>query len=86
MKYSSQLIMRGDTPQDDEFEEVYEELDNSWRHGCYVHRVFKRLKDDTFWAINGTETGDGEHREYDPPVQVYAHTKTIITTEYRSEP
>lgn len=44
-----------------EFEEVYEELDDNWRHGNYVFTVYKRLEDNTYWSINYQVSGDGEY-------------------------
>lgn len=71
-------------------ESVLRELDDSWRHGCYVYEVFKRKSDDTFWAVNYQESGDGEYngiREGDAQIeQVWPHEKVVTTIEYKTKP
>ena len=62
------------------FKEVYEELDDGWRHGNYTHRVYECKNSGKFYAINGQESGDGEFREYDAPFEV--EPKVVQTTTY----
>jgi hypothetical protein len=45
----------------DDFEFVNEEADPSWRHGCYMTTVYKRLSDQTYWSVNWQLSGDGEY-------------------------
>lgn len=45
---------------DDKFECVHREVDDSWRHGVYVHEVYYRDTDDTYWAVNYALSNDGE--------------------------
>ena len=71
-------------------ESVERELDDSWRHGCYVCEVFKRKSDDTFWVVNYQESGDGEYngiREGEADIdQVWAHETVVTTVEYKTTP
>ena len=73
------------------FEEVDEKADPSWRHGCYMSTVFKRLSDDTFWNVNWQKSGDGEcntfrEKEIDSSniCQVFPHK--VIKISYKSTP
>ena len=69
----------------DDFEEVYENADPSWRHGCYMTTVYKRLSDDTYWQVSWQRSGDGEYnslrdKEIDTSdiVQVEPFSRTVI--------
>jgi hypothetical protein len=73
---------------DDEYESVHRDLDDSWRHGNYVYEVFHRESDDTYWAVNYQVSGDGEYNslrdepdfvEFD---QVIPVKKMVEITEY----
>ena len=44
----------------DDFVQVHEKADLSWRHGCYMTTVFHRTADDTYWAADYQKSGDGE--------------------------
>ena len=75
----------------DGFEQVHEDADPSWRHGCYMTTVFKRLSDETFWSVSWQKNGDGEYNSLrdgdcsDSDVtQVWPHSVTTI--EYKSAP
>lgn len=46
---------------DHSFEQVHEDADPSWRHGCYMFTVFQRTTDNTFWGVNWQLSGDGEY-------------------------
>ena len=63
--YTAEDIMWAD---DTQFKMIEEELDDSWRHGNYTHRVYLEVATGKHWYINGQETGDGEYCEYEPPV------------------
>lgn len=51
--------------ENDELESVYEELDDSWRHGNYVYTVFKYLNEETnsieYYGVNYQVSGDGNY-------------------------
>jgi hypothetical protein len=71
-----------------DYEEVHEESDPSWRHGCYMSTVYKRLTDDTHWMVSWQLSDDGEYnsiRDGDITssdiVQVEPYEKTVI--DYR---
>ncbi|GJE18781.1 hypothetical protein [Methylobacterium marchantiae] len=72
----------------DGWEQVHEEADPGYRHGCYMLTVFHRQADNTFWAASYTVSGDGEEnglREGDATVrQVWPHQ--VTTTAYLSKP
>lgn len=74
----------------DELEEVHKELDDSYRHGNYVYKVFKS-PDGHFWGANYTVSGDGEeHGIRDEYIgfeleEVVPVEKTITTIEYISK-
>ena len=38
----------------------YRKIDNSWRHGCYISEVFRRISDDTYWMVNYQVSTDSE--------------------------
>jgi hypothetical protein len=42
------------------FTMVDEVADTSWRHGCYMTTVYRRISDNTFWQVNWQVSGDGE--------------------------
>jgi hypothetical protein len=46
--------------EDDRYEEVDEEADPSWRHGCYMTTVLKDLWTGRFWQVSWQRSGDGE--------------------------
>lgn len=76
---------------DHDFEQVHEDADPSWRHGCYMTTVFKRLSDETFWSVSWQKNGDGEYnslRDGDcsdgDVMQVWPHT--VTTVEYMGVP
>lgn len=88
-KPTAQQLSNAWLEETDDFELVREESDPSWRHGCYMTWVFKRLEDGTFWSTSGTQSGDNEHNslreaECSDPVQVWPHT--VETTVYRPQP
>ena len=69
----------------EELEEVYETMDDSWRHGVNKTTVFKD-DDGRFWQADYRVSGDGEYHgirdnefEYE---EVFPVTKTITVTEY----
>jgi hypothetical protein len=70
----------------EDFEQVHEEADPSWRHGCYMHTVFKRIADNTFWAVNWQCSGDGEYntlRDEVNSIEVFqVEPKEVTTTIY----
>ena len=45
----------------EDIESVQINNDTSYRHGCYVTEVFFRKTDATFWRINYTVDGTGDH-------------------------
>jgi CO/xanthine dehydrogenase Mo-binding subunit len=45
------------------FELVSRKTDDSWRHGCYVTAVYRRLADETFWSASYRLSSDGETNE-----------------------
>lgn len=65
---------------------VQEEIDDSWRHGNYMHTVYHHAESDTYWACNYQVSGDGEYhgiRDDDYEIfQVEPQTKTVVITEY----
>lgn len=67
-------------------ESVHREIDDSWRHGNYVYEVFHRESDDTYWAVNYNESGDGEYNslrdEREQFTQVTPVKKMVEVTEY----
>jgi hypothetical protein len=72
------------------FEEIEETADPSWRHGCYMSTVYKRLEDNTFWNVKWKRSSDDEIntlRDEEIPEsnisQVYPQkvTKTIYLTK-----
>lgn len=69
------------------FESVLREADDSWRHGAYIYEVFKRQEDATFWAASYSLSTDGEThglREGDADIhQVWP--KEVTTTTYMTE-
>jgi hypothetical protein len=42
------------------FKQMQESSDTSWRHGCYMSTVFKRLSDETFWNVYWQLSDDHE--------------------------
>jgi hypothetical protein len=73
---------------DEDLDHVYREIDDSWRHGCYVYEVYHREEDDTYWGVSYERSGDGEWnglREGTADVrQVWPVTETITVTKYIS--
>ena len=66
------------------FEEVHREADDSWRHGSYVFQVFKRLSDDTYWGAAYCLSTDGEAhglREGDADISE-VEPKEVTTVTY----
>lgn len=91
IKPTIQEIRAGWQEDNEDIVEVYEEADPSWRHGCYMHTVFRRISDDTFWAVNWQKNGDGEYNSLrdgecsDSDVtRVWPHE--VVTTEYKAIP
>lgn len=77
----------GDQPP---FEKVHQHADPSWRHGCYMDTVYKRLSDGTFWSVSWQRSGDGEYNSIRDGglgqgdiVQVWP--KAVPTVEYTGE-
>lgn len=68
--------------------EVYEEIDDGWRHGNDMYTVYQH--GDDFWAASYRVTGDGEEhgiRNGDFELtKVYPITKTVVTTDYVNTP
>lgn len=75
---------------DEYLESVQKDVDNSWRHGCYVYEVFHRDADDTYWAVNYKVSGDGEthtlREGLEKFTQVYPNEKVVTTVEYTTTP
>lgn len=71
----------------EDFVEVHEDADPSYRHGCYMTTVFRRVSDDTYWAAHYTVTGDGEYNKLrDDPDSVsiiQVQPVQVTTTMYR---
>lgn len=69
----------------EEYESVYRESDDSWRHGAYVTEVFKSPVDETFWQASYELSTDGEThglREGTAEIiQVKPVEKTVIIYE-----
>lgn len=74
---------------EEELESVEREIDNSWRHGCYIYEVYRRQSDDTYWAVSYRLSTDGETnelREGSAEIsQVFPVTETITVTKYVSK-
>ena len=49
VKQLSDAYCEGDD--DDDFTEVDQTSDPTWRHGCYMTTVYHRLSDDTYWQV-----------------------------------
>lgn len=49
--------------EEDGFEQVHREADDSWRHGSYVTAVYKRASDGTYWEASYRLSTDGETNE-----------------------
>lgn len=71
-------------------ESVLQEIDNSYRHGCYVYEVFHRDVDDTYWSVSYKESGDGEENSLrDGEVKfsrVFKQTRVVTEIFYTSKP
>ena len=71
--------------EEDGYTLVYEEIDDSWRHGAYVWEVYERESDGTFWGASYQRSTDGETNglrdEEADVVQVEAYDVTV--TKYR---
>ena len=74
--------------EEDGFESVHRESDDSWRHGSYVFEVFRRASDGTFWGASYRLSSDGETNELREgladvfAVEPIQETKTV----YRKRP
>lgn len=44
----------------EDFVVVKRESDNSWRHGCYMYVIYKRLSDETYWCASYCLSTDHE--------------------------
>lgn len=70
----------------DQLKKVHEEIDDSWRHGNYMHTVYFHSETDTYWACNYQVSGDGEShgiRDDDFEIhQVRPEKRMIEITEY----
>lgn len=68
--------------EEDGYERVHREVDDSWRHGCYVAQVFHREADDTHWCASYRVSTDGETNDLRDGladiIQVRPEEKTII--------
>lgn len=91
IKPTIEEIKRGWQEDNEDIVAVLDEADPSWRHGCYMTTIFRRLSDGTFWSVSWQKSGDGEYNSlrdgdcYDSDVsQVWPHEVTTI--EYRSVP
>jgi len=74
---------------DDQLKSVDREVDNSWRHGCYINEVYYREADDTYWNVSYRLSTDGETyelREGSADIsQVFPVTETVTITKYVSK-
>lgn len=72
---------------DDRLDEVLSEADPSWRHGCYMHEVYRNPENNTYWSVNYQRSGDGEYnglREGDFDLQqVEPYEEVVTVTKYR---
>jgi len=68
--------------EEDGYESVHRDSDDSWRHGAYIGEVFTRFSDGTFWLAAYCLSTDGETnglREGDADItQVVPKEVTII--------
>ena len=46
--------------QEEGYERVLQESDNSWRHGTYEYEVYFRESDKTYWSAEFALSSDGE--------------------------
>ena len=46
--------------EEDGYESVHRDVDDSWRHGAYIGEVFKRESDGTYWLAAYCLSSDGE--------------------------
>lgn len=72
--------------EEDGYESVHEDIDDSWRHGAYVGEVFHRTSDNTYWLAAYCRSSDGETnglREDDADI-TQVEPREVITTKYVS--
>jgi len=71
--------------EEDGFEPLDRETDDSWRHGCYVTEYFRRIDDDTFWMASYALSNDGEtHGLRDDEADIFQVEPYEVTkTKYR---
>jgi len=66
---------------------VFRELDDSWRHGCYVTEVFKI--NDKFYEVDYRKSEDGEynglHEGEFEVIEVEPVTETRVVTTYKAK-
>lgn len=67
---------------------VYEDIDDSWRHGCDIYEVYYRKADDTYWGVSYQRSTDGNYnglRENEATIsRVYPHK--VMTITYKDHP
>jgi hypothetical protein len=85
---STELLEASFDDDGENFNQVFYEADNSWRHGCYITAVFERLSDHTFWEVFYRVSTDGETNELRdeilPVKRVYP--KEITSIIYTNSP
>lgn len=75
---------------DDAFEEVYEDIDDSWRHGCNYYTVFFHEETGKYYGASYRVSGDGEYHGLRPSEmdfefeEVVPYTETVMVTKYAS--
>ena len=70
--------------EEDGYEPVHRDSDDSWRHGAYIGEVFARASDGTFWLAAYCLSTDGETnglREGDADI-TQVMPKEVTTVKY----
>ena len=74
---------------DDDFTEVDQTSNPTWRHGCYMTTVYRRLSDETYWQVRWQQMdGDDYNSLRDCEITDSAITQVepyeIVKTAYRA--
>lgn len=67
----------------DQTKEVYEEIDDSWRHGNYMYTVFEILDEDekgtgVYYGVSYQVSGDGEYHTIRDSDEFYMQRVTPV--------